>query len=362
MDKNEGLKLDRRELLRATCGMVAGAAWASEAWADDLPAITRPRATSGDTAVEPDWEQRLTITVGPKDADLVGAGHKPIQAAVDYVAGLGGGTVHRCRSLLGVLAPGPGVAQIGHRPPDGLTDGRGERRVLGQRLQGPGRPVGSRPVHGRTRQRRDHGQGGQDDRRHQRRPAPPACGPCQRHGTRIKTLGGLASVREEPPVQPRKRFQESFCRPKTKRLLEPFSLEHLQGGGETVVEARGPVGCTGCPAQTRPGNEPDDQRGHKAARHEGQRRRRMGQGRRQDPGHGDPQARDDQGRRRCHDRARQARLHGADGKQASADAGQTGDERVHEGLAGLEAVSEPASATAGCRAPGRRSRPETSST
>jgi len=94
MDKNEGLKLDRRELLRATCGMVAGAAWASAAWADDLPEITRPRATSGDTAVEPDWEQRLTITVGRKDADLVGAGHKVIQAAVDYVAGLGGGTVH----------------------------------------------------------------------------------------------------------------------------------------------------------------------------------------------------------------------------------------------------------------------------
>jgi len=93
MDSKEMLELDRRELLRATCGMVAGAAWASGAWAEDLPAVTRPRATSGDTAVEPDWDERLTITVGPKQADLVGATEKPIQAAVDSVAQWGGGTV-----------------------------------------------------------------------------------------------------------------------------------------------------------------------------------------------------------------------------------------------------------------------------
>ena len=45
------------------------------------------------TPVEPDWNERLTITVGPKDADLVGTTDKVIQAAVDYVARLGGGTV-----------------------------------------------------------------------------------------------------------------------------------------------------------------------------------------------------------------------------------------------------------------------------
>src|SRR5262245_31858293 len=61
--------------------------------ADDRPPVTNPRATSGDTASEPDWAQRLTITVGPKDADLVGSTEKVIQAGVDYVARLGGGTV-----------------------------------------------------------------------------------------------------------------------------------------------------------------------------------------------------------------------------------------------------------------------------
>lgn len=57
------------------------------------PPVTRPRATFGD-AVEPEWEQKLKITVGPQKADIVGSDHRVIQAAVDYVAGLGGGTVH----------------------------------------------------------------------------------------------------------------------------------------------------------------------------------------------------------------------------------------------------------------------------
>jgi hypothetical protein len=56
------------------------------------PAVTRPRATSGDP-IEPDWKQRIHITVGPEKADMVGSDHRLIQAAVDYVAGLGGGTV-----------------------------------------------------------------------------------------------------------------------------------------------------------------------------------------------------------------------------------------------------------------------------
>jgi hypothetical protein len=42
---------------------------------------------------EPAWEQRLTVTVGPRDADLAGKDDKVLQAAVDYVARLGGGTV-----------------------------------------------------------------------------------------------------------------------------------------------------------------------------------------------------------------------------------------------------------------------------
>jgi hypothetical protein len=56
-------------------------------------AADEPRATLGDSVVEPDWAQLLTITVGPANADIVGASDKSIQAAVDYVARFGGGTV-----------------------------------------------------------------------------------------------------------------------------------------------------------------------------------------------------------------------------------------------------------------------------
>ena len=79
--------MNRRMFLAATPALLAAA--------DNLPqapAVTRPRATSGD-AVEPAWEQRIKVTVGPAKADLVGTDHRAIQAAVDYVSGLGGGTV-----------------------------------------------------------------------------------------------------------------------------------------------------------------------------------------------------------------------------------------------------------------------------
>jgi hypothetical protein len=70
-----------RHFLRTVSGLVAGALGASLARADELPKNTNPRAISGDS-VEPDWKQRLTITVGPKDADLVGATDRVIQAGV----------------------------------------------------------------------------------------------------------------------------------------------------------------------------------------------------------------------------------------------------------------------------------------
>jgi hypothetical protein len=57
------------------------------------PPVTRPRATSGDGGSEPKWDEQLTVTVGPKNAQIVGNDDKVLQAAVDYVARLGGGTV-----------------------------------------------------------------------------------------------------------------------------------------------------------------------------------------------------------------------------------------------------------------------------
>jgi hypothetical protein len=64
------------------------------ALAAERPAVTKPRATSGDSGIEPEWSQRLTVTIGPADADLVGTTDRALQAAVDYVARLGGGTVN----------------------------------------------------------------------------------------------------------------------------------------------------------------------------------------------------------------------------------------------------------------------------
>ncbi|MCP4641931.1 MAG: hypothetical protein GY851_15930, partial [bacterium] len=88
------LELNRRDMLRTASGFVAGAACLRWAGAEEMPAVTKPRATSGDTAVEPAWDEVLTVTVGPDQADLCGTSERAIQAGIDYVARLGGGTVH----------------------------------------------------------------------------------------------------------------------------------------------------------------------------------------------------------------------------------------------------------------------------
>jgi hypothetical protein len=86
------VRLGRRRFLEVAGGPAAGGWSGPPDLADDLPRNTRPRAIFGD-AVEPDWDQRVTITVGPEKADLVGATDKVFQAAVGYVARRGGGTV-----------------------------------------------------------------------------------------------------------------------------------------------------------------------------------------------------------------------------------------------------------------------------
>ena len=72
----------RRKFLRTVSGLIAGAFSASLTRADDLPTNTRPRAIFGDS-VEPDWDQRLTLTVGPQKADLVGTTDRVIQDSED---------------------------------------------------------------------------------------------------------------------------------------------------------------------------------------------------------------------------------------------------------------------------------------
>jgi hypothetical protein len=83
---------DRRHFLGTATSFVAAAAGTGWLRADEKPPAISPRATSGD-AFGPRWEQRLTVTVGPREADLIGKDDKVLQAAVDYVARLGGGTV-----------------------------------------------------------------------------------------------------------------------------------------------------------------------------------------------------------------------------------------------------------------------------
>ena len=86
---------DRRSFLSAAwAAAVAGAGASNQRLlGGEAPTVTNPRATDGDQVHEPDWEQQLTISVGPDKADLVGRDDKVIQAAVDYVSRLGGGTV-----------------------------------------------------------------------------------------------------------------------------------------------------------------------------------------------------------------------------------------------------------------------------
>lgn len=82
----------RRRFLAST-GSLAAVGCAFRASGEEPPAVSEPRATSGDDAVEPDWKEKLTVTVGPEKADLVGSTDRVLQAAVDYLARLGGGTV-----------------------------------------------------------------------------------------------------------------------------------------------------------------------------------------------------------------------------------------------------------------------------
>ena len=83
--------MHRRNFMRAA--LASGVAFRGLAATTEHPVpVKSPRATSGDS-VEPDWKQRLTISVGPREADLVGSNEKVVQAAVDSIARWGGGTV-----------------------------------------------------------------------------------------------------------------------------------------------------------------------------------------------------------------------------------------------------------------------------
>ncbi|MBI1917942.1 MAG: right-handed parallel beta-helix repeat-containing protein [Planctomycetes bacterium] len=86
--------MDRRNFLGTTAGTLTATGLAAGSDTEGRPPLASPRATSGDAVAQLKWEERLTLRVGPRKADLVGSTDRVLQAAVDYVARLGGGTVH----------------------------------------------------------------------------------------------------------------------------------------------------------------------------------------------------------------------------------------------------------------------------
>ena len=94
--------VDRRRFITTTGSLAAitGAAHAGPSpdnrvppAGDPRPAVTDPRSTSGDRRHGPKWDEQFTVTVGNDRADLCGRDERVVQAAVDTVARMGGGTV-----------------------------------------------------------------------------------------------------------------------------------------------------------------------------------------------------------------------------------------------------------------------------
>lgn len=118
--------VSRRLFLSSAVLGVGTALWSEKQahlFAGELPEVTNPRATSGDRKHEPNWDEKLTLTVGPQTGDLVGKSDKVIQAAVDYVARMGGGTVQ--------LQPGEFLLRNSIQMPSGIRlIGSGAETVL----------------------------------------------------------------------------------------------------------------------------------------------------------------------------------------------------------------------------------------
>jgi hypothetical protein len=98
--RDDDAALDRRHFLgtaTASAALASASAAAAEptpaAGTDGRPPVTNPRATSGDTRHGPKWDELFTLTVGNDQGDLCGRDQRVIQAAVDTVARMGGGTV-----------------------------------------------------------------------------------------------------------------------------------------------------------------------------------------------------------------------------------------------------------------------------
>lgn len=85
--------LSRRQFLGTSLTSSLGTLALPALIAGQTPTVNQPRATDGDLRFEPDWDERLSISVGTQSGDIVGSSDKALQAAIDYIAGKGCGTV-----------------------------------------------------------------------------------------------------------------------------------------------------------------------------------------------------------------------------------------------------------------------------
>lgn len=131
--------VDRRSFLGWTSGLASGL-WALPrlSQADDTdprPPVRAPRATDGDHAHEPSWDEQLEVSVGPAKADIIGSDDRALQAAVDYASRRG---THVVRILPGtftlrasVVIPSQ-IRLIGSGPETILTRGPSETVELAE--------------------------------------------------------------------------------------------------------------------------------------------------------------------------------------------------------------------------------------
>ena len=83
----------------------------------------RPETRNGETDMTDQQRNGIRITVGLKDADILGADNRALQAAVDYAAGLGGGLVE--------IGPGAFTMHNAlHLRSNVIVRGQGEKTVL----------------------------------------------------------------------------------------------------------------------------------------------------------------------------------------------------------------------------------------
>tara|TARA_R110002111_G_scaffold262862_2_gene341999 strand:- start:4362 stop:5708 length:1347 start_codon:yes stop_codon:yes gene_type:complete len=127
--------LSRRQFLGAALVTGIGSVSANRLAAGKPPVVNQPRATDGDQRFEPAWDERLSISVGPNSGDIVGSSDKALQAAIDYIARKGGGTVQIMPgtfTLRNALHLPSGIRLQGSGPETIITKGASETVALSE--------------------------------------------------------------------------------------------------------------------------------------------------------------------------------------------------------------------------------------